>query len=100
VNNSPTSSTPPPTCGSTPPFTSPPPPACDAANSPGLRWADWPPATHRLSIARSRQSVGGRAVEIPTKTAASRRCIDLDPATEQILNVWRQRQRRAPGRDR
>jgi integrase len=66
----------------------------------GLRWADWQPATHRLSIARSRQSVGGRAVEIPTKTAASRRCIDLDPATEQILNVWRQRQRRAPGRDR
>ena len=59
----------------------------------GLRWADWQPATHRLSIARSRQSVGGRAVEIPTKTAASRRCIDLDPNTEHILHVWRQRQR-------
>ena len=60
----------------------------------GLRWADWQPATHRLSIARSRQSVGGRAVEIPTKTAASRRCIDLDATTEHILRVWRQRQRR------
>jgi integrase len=60
----------------------------------GLRWADWQPATHRLPIARSRQSVGGRAVEIPTKTAASRRCIDLDATTEHILRVWRQRQRR------
>jgi len=60
----------------------------------GLRWADWQLATHRLSIARSRQSISGRAVEIPTKTAASRRCIDLDPNTEHILDVWRQRQRR------
>ena len=59
----------------------------------GLRWADWQPAAHRLSIARSRQSIGGRAVEIPTKTATSRRCIDLDPGTEHILDVWRQRQR-------
>jgi integrase len=59
----------------------------------GLRWADWQAAAHRLSIARSRQSIGGRAVEIPTKTAASRRCIDLDPNTEHILHIWRQRQR-------
>jgi integrase len=60
----------------------------------GLRWGDWQRCTHRLSIARSRQSVSGRTVEVPTKTAASRRCIDLDAATEQILAVWRRRQQR------
>jgi integrase len=36
----------------------------------GLRWRDWQHSSHRLSIARSRQSVQGRTVEVPTKTAA------------------------------
>jgi integrase len=58
----------------------------------GLRWADWNRSTHRLSIARSRQSIGGRSVEIPTKTSSSRRCIDLDPTTEDVLARWRHRQ--------
>jgi integrase len=56
----------------------------------GLRWGDWRRSSHRLSIARSRQSVQGKTVEVPTKTAASRRCIDLDPDTEQVLERWRQ----------
>jgi integrase len=60
----------------------------------GLRWGDWQRSTHRLSIARSRQSVQGRTVEVPTKTAASRRCIDLDPDTEHVLERWRRQQSR------
>jgi integrase len=60
----------------------------------GLRWRDWQRSTGRLSIARSRQSVQGHTVEVPTKTAASRRCIDLDSGTEQVLARWRRRQQR------
>lgn len=60
----------------------------------GLRWGDWHRSTHRLSIARSRQVVGGRSVEVPVTTRSSRRCIDLDTDTEAILNRWRRRQRR------
>ncbi len=47
----------------------------------GLRWGDWQRATHRLSIARSRQAVGGRSMEVPCKTKTSRRCVDLDATT-------------------
>lgn len=50
----------------------------------GLRWADWNRATHRLSIARSRQSISGRSIEIPTKTSSSRRCIDLDTTNNEL----------------
>ncbi len=60
----------------------------------GLRWGDWHTDTHRLSIARSRQSIQGGTVEVPTKTAASRRSIDLDANTEQVLARWRRRQQR------
>ena len=60
----------------------------------GLRWGDWHLDTHRLSIARSRQSIQGGTVEVPTKTAASRRSIDLDANTEQVLDRWRRRQGR------
>ncbi|MFN0089014.1 MAG: hypothetical protein ACKVWR_01910 [Acidimicrobiales bacterium] len=59
----------------------------------GLRWGDWQPATHRISVARSRQVVGGRSVEVPVKTRTSRRSIDLDPTTEQVLERWRRTQR-------
>lgn len=61
----------------------------------GLRWGDWHRSTHRISIARSRQVVGGRSVEMPVKTRTSRRCIDLDAGTEQVLERWR----RAQGRE-
>ena len=57
----------------------------------GLRWGDWRRSEHRLSIARSRQSIQGGTIEVPTKTAASRRSIELDPTTEQILARWRRR---------
>lgn len=60
----------------------------------GLRWGDWHRDTHRLSIARSRQVVGGRSTEVPVKTKSSRRCIDLDADTEAILSGWRRRQHR------
>jgi integrase len=58
----------------------------------GLRWGDWQRSSHRLSIARSRQSVQGKTVEVPTKTAAGRRCVDLDPDTEQVRERWRRQQ--------
>ncbi len=60
----------------------------------GLRWSDWNQTTHSTSVARARQSVGGRSTEVPCKTRNSRRCIDLDPHTETILTRWRQRQQR------
>ena len=60
----------------------------------GLRWGDWHVDTHRLSVARSRQSSQGGTVEVPTKTAASRRAIDLDANTERVLARWRRRQQR------
>ena len=60
----------------------------------GLRWGHWHLDTHRISIARSRQSIQGGTVEVPTKTAASRRSIDLDANTEQVLTRWRRRQQR------
>ncbi len=60
----------------------------------GLRWGDWNIDTHRLSVARSRQSIQGGTVEVPTKTASSRRSIDLDANTERVLAQWRRRQQR------
>ena len=60
----------------------------------GLRWGDWQRDTHRLSIARSRQVVAGRSLEVPVKTRTSRRCIDFDLTTEQLLEQWRRHQRR------
>ncbi len=60
----------------------------------GLRWGDWQRATHRLSIARSRQAVGGRSMEVPCKTKTSRRCVDLDATTEKVLARWKRRQER------
>ena len=60
----------------------------------GIRWGDWNPLTHRLSIARSRQAIRGGTVEVPTKTAASRRSVDLDAGTERILTTWQRRQAR------
>lgn len=60
----------------------------------GLRWGDWDHAGHRLSVARSRQSVAGRSVEVAVKTRTSRRCVDLDPTTEAVLATWRADQER------
>ena len=68
------------------------PPACDAANSPASAGVTGTSTTHSISVARSRQSVGGRSHRGPCKTKNSRRCIDLDPHTETILARWRRRQ--------
>ena len=38
----------------------------------GLRWSDWNQTTHSISVARARQSVGGRSTEVP----ARRRTVD------------------------
>ena len=55
------------------------PPGCAAARSPGSAGATGTATPTGSPIARSRQSIAGRTTEVPTKTAASRRCIDLDP---------------------
>jgi integrase len=60
----------------------------------GLRWGDWKRATHSVSIARSRQVVGGRSMEVPCKTKSSRRSVDLDATTEKVLASWERRQQR------
>ena len=60
----------------------------------GLHWGDWNSTNHRLSINRSRQALHGRATEFATKTRTSRRCIDLDHLTEQLLNEWKRSQQR------
>ncbi len=60
----------------------------------GLRWGDWQQATHRVSVARSRQVVGGRSMEVPCKTKTSRRSVDLDKTTEKVLARWKRRQQR------
>jgi integrase len=60
----------------------------------GLRWGGWHIDTHRLSVARSRQCIQGATVEVPTKTASSRRSIDFDANTEHVLSRWRRRQQR------
>lgn len=57
----------------------------------GLNWGDLNPRTAHLSIARTRQSTGGRTVEAPVKTRTSRRCIDIDQQTLEVLARWRQR---------
>jgi len=57
----------------------------------GLKWSDPDPAAGRLSISRTLQNVGGRPTEFGVKTRTSRRCIDLDPATVDVLRVWRRR---------
>lgn len=61
----------------------------------GLKWSDLDTATNRLSISRTLQSLAGQPVEFPVKTRASRRCIDLDPGTMDVLARWRRRRQSA-----
>lgn len=62
----------------------------------GLKWSDLNVAHARLSISRTLQNVGGRPVEFGVKTRTSRRTVELDQATLQLLLSWRRRL----GRDR
>lgn len=59
----------------------------------GLRWGDWNPGLHQLSISRTRQALAGRSAEFATKTRTSRRCLELDANTEHVLDEFRDRQR-------
>jgi len=53
----------------------------------GLKWSDLDTSTRRLSIQRTLQCVGGRPVEFGVKTRHSRRCIDLDTTTVDVLQA-------------
>ncbi len=57
----------------------------------GLRWSDLDVAAARLSIHRTIQALDGRPVEFGAKTRSSRRNIDLDPTTVEVLDAWRRR---------
>jgi integrase len=63
----------------------------------GLKWSDLDRANQRLSISRTLQSIAGQPVEFPVKTRTSRRCIDLDDATMDVLARWRRRLPRRTG---
>jgi integrase len=57
----------------------------------GLKWSDLDRSTNRLSISRTLQNIAGKPVEFPVKTRTSRRCIDLDDQTMDVLARWRRR---------
>ena len=59
--------------------------------SPGLNWGDLHVAASSVSIVRTRQATMGRTVESPVKTRTSRRRIDLDANTVDVLEQWRHR---------
>lgn len=60
----------------------------------GLKWSDFDSARSRLSISRSLQNVGGRPVEFGVKTRTSRRTVELDHHTCDLLGRWRRRLQR------
>ncbi len=55
----------------------------------GLNWSDLDIAASSLSIVRTCQATMGRTIEGPVKTRTSRRRIDLDPNTVDLLARWR-----------
>ena len=57
----------------------------------GLKWGDLDPGGRRLSIHRTVQTLDGRPVEFGAKTRTSRRSVDLDGATADLLRRWRRR---------
>jgi integrase len=59
----------------------------------GLRWSDLDVDRARLSINRGLVAVGYELHESRGKTDHSRRCIDLDPTTINVLTAWRNWQR-------
>jgi integrase len=59
----------------------------------GLRWSDLDHARARLSISRTIQNVGGQPVEFGVKTRTSRRTVELDHHTVDVLVRWRHRLR-------
>jgi integrase len=57
----------------------------------GLKWSHLDIARSRLSISRSLQNVGGKPVEFGVKTRTSRRTVELDHHTRDVLASWRRR---------
>ena len=57
----------------------------------GLKWCDLDTSARRLSIRRTVQCVGGQPVEFGVKTRTSRRTVELDTATVDVLRQWRTR---------
>ena len=57
----------------------------------GLKWSDLDRESRRLSIARTLQNVAGNPVKFDVKTRTSRRCVDLDGTTMDVLKQWRRR---------
>lgn len=57
----------------------------------GLQWRDLDIPNATLSVSRTRQVAAGRTVEAPVKTRTSRRSIDLDTNTVEVLAGWRRR---------
>lgn len=57
----------------------------------GLQWSDLNIAHARLSVSRTLQNVGGRPAEFGVKTRTSRRTVELDETTLQLLLRWRRR---------
>jgi integrase len=57
----------------------------------GLNWGDLHVADSSVSIVRTRQATMGRTVECQVKTRTSRRRIDLDANTVDVLEQWRHR---------
>lgn len=57
----------------------------------GLKRSDLDLARARLSISRSLQNVGGKPVEFGVKTRTSRRTVELDHHTRDVLASWRRR---------
>jgi integrase len=55
----------------------------------GLKWHDLDTRASRLSIRRALQCVGGTATEFGPKTRTSRRTVELDTATVDLLQRWR-----------
>jgi integrase len=55
----------------------------------GQRWDDIDFAAARLSVRRSVSCTGYQTHITATKTRTSRRCIDLDARTMQVLAAWR-----------
>jgi len=58
----------------------------------GLRWSDVDLSAERLSVNRALHLASGQLIEVPVKTRTSRRSIDLDAGTVEILQAWREEQ--------
>jgi integrase len=65
----------------------------------GLQWDDLDPDTGQLSIRRAISCTGYRTHITSTKTRTSRRCIDLDGHTLDVLLAWRGEQVREVGHE-